>query len=191
MITRRFKRCGKDATLTFPAIGEWKERRVISNVDGIGTCESNHDSNAEARKAAGRAATTLMSQGWVEQMQIEQRPSEPQQATGAGAEQLQIIGLAIASDLGPTPDWSKVWDQIGKQASAAGARRKIMQAVQAAHKDMIDEAARMARIKEMAQQAEIKRQAAEEKERRIREMAVLLASQPEQTDGQRKIDWEA
>lgn len=190
MITRRFKRCGKDAEITFPAIGEWKERRVHHDIDGIGTYR-DYESNAEARKAAGRAATELMAKGWVEQMQISGRPAEPQVAASVDETQLQVIGLAIASDLGPTPDWSKVWDRIGKEVKGAGPRRRVMQAVQAAHKDMIDEAARMARIKELAQQAEIKRQAAEEKERRVREMAVLLASQPERADGQRKIDWEA
>lgn len=189
MITRTFKKGARTLTISFPKIMEWKLCSYVVDIDGQRIVHL-HPSNEAARQSSWQAVSEALSSGWVEQM-AQPRRVQPTLAEAVDEVQQKVIAAVIAADLPATPDWAKVWDQIAKGVPQTSVRRKLLAAVQAAHKDRIDEQERLARLKVLAETEEVKAAAAREKEARLKQMALVMAQQEEPASGQRKIDFEA
>ncbi len=184
MLTRRFTKQGKARTISYPEATEWKFRSVM--IAAVG--ETRYETSRLARSAAMQTVARWLSDRWIE----DAGPRKVVAKVALPLEYDETVAVVIAADLPEHPDWQEVFRRLGADGvKNVTVRRRLLAAVQRAHRDRSDERERMRRVEAIA--AEIRSRGEDRKTRAAADEAAMAKALSERQmpaiGGQRRIDF--
>lgn len=183
MLTRRFTKYDETRMISYPETTEWRMQTVMIDDD-----KQTHETSWLARSSAMQTVARWLADGWIEDAGSRKAFAQ----TVLPAEYDETVAVVIAADLPEHPDWQEVFRRLGVDGvKNVTVRRRLLAAVQRAHRDRSDERERMRRVEAIA--AEIRTRGEDRKTRRAADEAAMAKTLAERSipviGGHRRIDF--